>query len=368
MRARQLIHTSVTICGLCSVLLAQAISQQPDPGSLTASVPTTSIEQLRQQAESGDATAQFSLGQAYDTGSGVTRNPDKAATWYRKAAAQDNAKAQNSLGVMYWMGNGVDRDKEKAVEWYRKAARQLEPKAMFNLGAAYYNGEGIASDPLLAVAWFLLSAEAGDPSGLDAAKRSRDENRPWLINDACVKIGQMYEQGADLPKNSQQAVTWYRKAADAGSGEATIALAVMYLKGNDVAQARPWCEAAAKAKLVGGYHCLAYLYQRGAGVAQDLSTAFKYYKAAAEMAHPPSMYALGVMYENGEGTKLDRIKAFSWLIMAARRGHEDSLAEARKLRSSMTEKEWKTAQQKLPLGFSVEIVNRILDGSFGRTR
>lgn len=357
---------------LCSALIAQLMPQVTPQGtasdSVSADTTTLSIDQLSTLASSGDAAAEFSLAKAYEAGNGVGRDSEKAAMWYRKSAERGNAKAQNSLGVMYWMGSGVERDKEKAVGWYRKAARQLEPTAMFNLGAAYYNGEGIASDPVMAVVWFLLSAEAGSPSGQDAAKRTRDEARPWLVNDAYVRIGQMYEQGEDLPKDTRQATTWYRKAADAGSGDAMMALAVLFLKANDPSQARPWCEAAAKAKLAGGYHCLGYLYQHGVGVSQDLKTAFKHYEDAAELAHRPSMRALGLMYENGEGTKADRNKAFFWLIMAARRGDEGALSEARQLRASMTEKEWRVAQKKLPLGFSVDLVNRILDGSLDHSR
>lgn len=364
MRARQLINTSVAICGLCSVLLAQPTTQQSDPGSPTANTPTTSIDQLRQQAESGDTTAQFSLGQAYDTGSGVTRNPDKAAMWYRKSAEQGNAKAQNSLGVMYWMGNGVDRDKEKAVEWYRKAAKQLEPTAMFNLGAAYYNGEGTVSDSVQALAWFLLSAEAGSPSGQDAAKRSQAESRPWVVTDSYLRIAQMYEKGDELPNNAEQVVAWYRKAADAGSKEAMIALALTYLKANDAVQARPWCEKAAEADVAGGYHCLGYLYQHGAGVAQDITKAFKYYQVGAGLAHPPSMRAIALMSESGEGTKADRIKALSWFILAAHAGNKESLMDVRRLRPTMTPKEWKNVEKKLlPHGLTAESVDKALSAS-----
>lgn len=362
MRVRQLIQTAITIFSFCSLLLPDVATQQPVSDSVPANGAITPFEELSRQAESGDAEAQFSLGRAYETGNGTRQNPAKAAAWYRKSAELGNAHAQNSLGVMYWMGSGVDRDKEKAVDWYRKAAKQLEPSALFNLGAAYYNGEGATADSVQALAWFLLSAEAGSSAGQDAAKRSQGEGQPWVSNDAYVRIAQMYEKGDKLPKNIEQTVVWYRKAANAGSREAMIGLAVLYLRANDAVQARPWCEAAATAETAAGYHCLGYLYQHGAGVAQDQKKAFKYYRVAAGMAHPPSMHALALMYESGEGTNVDRLKAFSWSIAGARRGNQDSLTEARKLRSSMNDKEWKNAQKKLPPGFTLEMVNNILQG------
>jgi hypothetical protein len=43
----------------------------------------------RLAAEKGDARAQFSLGEMYDTGWGVPRDDAQAAQWYRKAVEQE---------------------------------------------------------------------------------------------------------------------------------------------------------------------------------------------------------------------------------------------------------------------------------------
>jgi len=72
------------------------------------------------------------------------------------------------------------------------------------------------------------------------------------------------------------------------------------------------------------------------------------------------MQALARMYENGEGTKPDRAQAFMWFLIAARRGNQEALAEANKLRSSMTEKEWKDTQKKLPSNVDKKVVDNIL--------
>jgi uncharacterized protein len=169
---------------------------------------------MKSRAGSGDPSAQYALGKAYETGNGIQKNAQQAAFWYRKASEQGNAKAQNSLGVLYWMGEGVDKDKKEAVEWYRKAARQGDSNAMFNLGAAYYNGEGVATNDTLALAWFLLAAEGGSAGARDAAQRSEQEHQPWMLNDACLAVGEMYEKGENLPKNLDVASAWYKKAAE----------------------------------------------------------------------------------------------------------------------------------------------------------
>ncbi len=329
-------------------------------GTGSAKVSAAEISDIQKKADAGDSAAQYSLGRAYESGNGIPKRTDQAAIWYRKAADQGNEKAQNSLGVLYWLGDGVEKDKAEAVRWYRKAARQGNANAMFNLGAAYYNGEGVGVSDNLADAWFLLSSEAGNTGGQEAVKRSQQEHSRWTFNEAFVTIGQMYEKGEDLPKNLQFAARWYRKAAEQGYGEAMISLAALYLNASDYGQARPWCEAAVKQKLPGGYYCLGYLHQHGSGVDLNLKQALGLYEQGAHEGYVASMLALARMYENGESTKPDRPQAFMWLLFAARRGSAEAIAEANRLRSAMTEKEWKKTEKKLPRNFDVKIVDRIL--------
>jgi TPR repeat protein len=342
-------------------------SLQTAPPATTGNAPTklsaAEISDLQKRADSGEAAAQLGMGKAYESGNGVPHRPDQAAIWYRKAAEQGNANAQNALGVLYWVGDGVEKDKNQAIQWHRKAARQGNANAMFNLGAAYYNGEGVGVNDTLAYAWFLLSSEAGSASGQDAAKRSQGEHGPSAFNDACLAIGQMYEKGEDLPKNLELAAAWYRKAAERGHSGAAISLSVLYLNADDFTQARHWCETAAKAGHPGGSYCLGYLYQHGRGVNPNPKEAFGYYEEGAKRGHVPSMQATAEMYEKGEGTKADRTQAFVWFLMAARRGNQDAIAEAKKLRSSMTEKEWKDTQKKLPRNFDTKMVDAILQGA-----
>ncbi len=322
-------------------------SQKPAEQGPLASVPVPDLVDVKSRAESGDASAQYALARAYETGSGIQKNGQQAALWYRKAAEQGNAKAQNSLGVLYWLGDGVDKDKKEAVEWYRKAARQGDPNAMFNLGAAYYNGEGVAMDDTLALAWFLLSAEGGIPGGQEAAKRSEQEHQPWLLADACLTIAQMYEHGEELPKDTQLATAWYRKAADRGNTQAQINLAVFAMKAKDYDEARRRCEAAAKNGDSGGNGCLGYLYEHGFGVPQDVKTAIKYYQHAAHAGNRPALHALANIYADGNGSKQEHLYLFLSLISLAQKGDKQAAIDAQKLRSSITEKEWKDVQKGL---------------------
>ncbi len=325
----------------------QRVGSEAAPVALSAS----EISALQKKAESGDASAAFSLGNAYENGNGVRKSSQQAAIWYRKAADQGNAKAENSVGVLYWLGDGVEKDKKQAVDWYRKAARQGNANAMFNLGAAYYNGEGVATvNDTLAYAWFLLSSEAGSSSGQEAAKRSKGEHGPSAFDDACFAIGEMYEKGQALPRNLELAAAWYRKAADHGYVQAQISLATLSINGTDYSEARKWCEAAAKERYSDGYFCLGHLSQHGLGTPQNLKDALKWYAEAAKRGNTRAMQNLGQMYATGEGTKADRPQAFVWFLIAASHGNPAAIADANKLRSSMTEKEWKDSKRSCDSG------------------
>ena len=87
---------------------------------------STEIEQLRLEAEQGNANAQCNLGEMYHRGKVVAQNYQEALKWYRLAIEQGNARAQASLGEMYKRGDGVPQDNQEAVKWYQLAARARE--------------------------------------------------------------------------------------------------------------------------------------------------------------------------------------------------------------------------------------------------
>ena len=120
---------------LLTALVVLAVLQ-PGPAK------TQDIEQLRNDAEQGDASAQYLLGLSYVTGEGVPQDDQEAVSWFRKAAEKGNAGAQFSLGVSYATGEGVPQDDQEAVKWFRKAAEQGYASAQDHLGAMYAEGPG----------------------------------------------------------------------------------------------------------------------------------------------------------------------------------------------------------------------------------
>src|SRR5512132_1569301 len=84
-----LIATSVALSLMAREATAASTQQRDEVGP------------LRQEAERGNANAQFDLGVRYATGKGVAHNDAEAALWIRKAADQGHVQAQFSLGLMY---------------------------------------------------------------------------------------------------------------------------------------------------------------------------------------------------------------------------------------------------------------------------
>lgn len=120
---------------------------------MTTSCSVWQMAALRQQAERGDAKAQFVLGdELYFEGRYA-----KAGCWYRKAAEQGHVQSQVMLGNMCYDGKLPD-DPEEAVKWYRLAAEK-DDVAQFMMGECSRYGRGVPQNDLEAVRWFLLGGE-----------------------------------------------------------------------------------------------------------------------------------------------------------------------------------------------------------------
>ena len=175
---------------------------QPDAG-----LPET-MKKLETQAFAGVPEAQHDLAAIYTAGrGGVTQNFEKAALWFREAADQKIANASYNLGVLYHQGLGVERDIDLALYWYREAAKLGHPEAQYNLGIASIEGIGTTYDAPLAAAFFESAANQG-------------------IVEAAYNLGLIYENGliGDSSK-TEDALLWYKIAADGGSTDAKAALA-----------------------------------------------------------------------------------------------------------------------------------------------
>src|SRR5690606_19071002 len=87
----------------------------------------------------------------------------------------------------------------------QRKANGGDPEAQSALGGVYDHGLGVPENDQEAVKWYRKAAEQG-----------------YAVAQAI--LGVMYAKGEGVPKNDQEAVKWYRKAADQGDAYAQVNL------------------------------------------------------------------------------------------------------------------------------------------------
>lgn len=81
-----------------------------------------------QAAQSGDAQAQYELGEFYYEGKQTERDLSQALNYFEKASLQGHAQAQYRLGSMFAAGEGVPVNNIQAyvvLKWLRSTARKM---------------------------------------------------------------------------------------------------------------------------------------------------------------------------------------------------------------------------------------------------
>jgi TPR repeat protein len=229
----------------------------------------------------------------------------------------------------------------EAIAALRKSAELGHPPAQNALGFALQHGTGMPRDPAAALLWFRRAAEAGLP-------------------DAQRRLAHMLERGIGTPSDDEAGRLWYRRAAERGDAEAQVRLAALIEAGwhgaerNMAEAANLFLRAADQGVGIAQYR-LALLFLRGDGVAQDDDVAVPLLMRAAEQRVPGAAWQLGALTYDGRGTPADADAALHWfqlgaqqdgdlildraiawydLIMAARQnpGHSDMAADTEALR------------------------------------
>ena len=104
-------------------LLAFILSLPAQPQDKTKPKEPKSLAEIKSKAKAGDAKAQWSLGQIYESGrflygKGGKKDLKEAVKWFRMAAEQNDPQAQAKLGFMHIVGRGVKKDGNEATKWY----------------------------------------------------------------------------------------------------------------------------------------------------------------------------------------------------------------------------------------------------------
>lgn len=94
-------------------------------------------EELRRQAEAGDANAQYLLALKFYKGSGEVQDPRQGFLWMKVSAEGGCLKAQKALGLLYTSAQHApfpNEDPQEAIRMYYLAAEQGDAEAPVLVG------------------------------------------------------------------------------------------------------------------------------------------------------------------------------------------------------------------------------------------
>jgi TPR repeat protein len=161
-------------------------------------------QQLVAMSNSGNPSAQYTLGKLYYSGDSYARqNKATALTLFRKAAQQGWPEAEHILGLIYFTGDDVPQSFELAASWFVKAAKHGFLEAQYYIGDAYCYGKGVPRDPVQAYAWWsLASLQEHYKSGVALSELTKTLNRNQLIQGNKLCRQYLIEIVQALPKTS----------------------------------------------------------------------------------------------------------------------------------------------------------------------
>ena len=133
---------------------------------------------------------------------------------------------------------------------------------------------------------------------------------------------------SQVPGHDTEAVTWYRRAADAGDLPSMLRLGQLLHAGKGVPpnalDATTWIKKAAEADYTPAWSTLAERYENGLGVRRSDKEAFFWWRRLAERNDVPAQAKVGDMYNRGKGIDKDEAAAVTWFQRAADRGNRDA--------------------------------------------
>jgi len=186
-------------------------------------------------------------------------------------ANKGGAEAQYHVGMMHNNGIGTQKDPRQAFEWFQKSTASNDPLGAYKLGC-YYGGQFagvVTSDLNEALKYKLISAKAG---------------YALAQHDVAVLY---HRQG-----NSEEALKWWKMAADQGLPDALFSLSRSY--------------------------------SAGKGTPRDISLSYAYFKLS-KVAPPKNVNEMASMLSKSELEKAEKLVS-EWkpqptaLTLKAKRG------------------------------------------------
>ncbi|PFB59137.1 hypothetical protein CN268_20030 [Bacillus anthracis] len=223
---------------------------------------------LRKAAESGEKEAMFELGIRMLEGEGVSKNKKEGENWLKKVVDAGSNEAAVDLGERYINGDGVMRNKVAGEKYLRKAANQKFVPSYVTLGDFLLSSSKLRKDIIEGEKWLRKGVNADSPSAMyelsrylfegDKLKKNLVEAEELLRRaveknyvlaqyslgmmilkgifvaqtpgegevllrmvaekrpDAMCSLATFLIEGTGVEKNVEEAISWFRRAAETG--------------------------------------------------------------------------------------------------------------------------------------------------------
>lgn len=182
-----------------------------------------------------------------------------------------------------------------------------------------------------------------DIAGVDLIRRSAELG----YIPALVAMGSFYDTGNFLPLEPQQAVAFYRKAADKGDRLGQWSLGRLYFSNTgvprDMDEASRWLQRAADQ----GDPFGEYLLGRVKEERNDYAAAAGWYHKAAQQGLPQAQRHLGDLLRQGQGgVHQDKFEAYVWLLVSFNNGITSAGTNLSLLEGDLSAKQLQEAKSK----------------------
>lgn len=262
------------------------------------------VELAKPLADKGDSLALYILGFAHETGQGAEASTAKAVEFYRKGAERSHPDSIYRLSFILMSSGEKDRVEE--------GRRLLEKQAVIDpaiagriLGEAFLTGRLTGEPaPETAVSWWKKAVDAGDVPSIFLLARFYD--------------GQF---GHPTFSDPVLAFDHFRKAAEKGDAPAMVAVGSRLLNGvsvkRDEVKGTEWLKKAIDNKEYSAYLALGDFQEN---TKEDLKAALSSYTLGAEAGQPDCMVRAAAFHLEGKGTEKNSGRAVDLLEKAAKAG------------------------------------------------
>lgn len=230
----------------------------------------------------------------------VTKNRfDEAINFYAKAAVQDDAKAMYYLGGIY---EEHKKDYLKAVEWYKKAADRNYKDSVYRAGVLL---EKELNQEAEAIAYYEAWIKKGDIESYNylgnlyldkeefqKAKAQYLKGAKQGSIESYYLLGSIYE--AYIGDSTEDALKYYKKAAEMGEYKSIYNLALLYDKMAEYDKAESWYKKAMALGNKDAYYGYGHMLRKKG----DLKGALKTFEELAQLHDHRGYMAMARVYMN----------------------------------------------------------------------